>query len=216
MTDLPDDWLEKWKARRAAEAAKVAHRKVPMPTVPPGVCRWCEHTILGKRGKYIGKPDPRRSWCRGEGGRYCWREFARHSMTSAQYSFLAERDGAVCAECVKHPAPPRWYRDGPDMNPLDWSNGSHDAEWLRCLWKRSDAPDCRWLGLQTPVTQQVTLEVDHVVPLWKVALMPGMTMTERRRWFGPDNLQLLCRHHHGEKCAAEAAERAALKRLKAT
>ena len=49
------------------------------------------------------------------------------------------------------------------------------------------------------------LEVDHVVPLWKVALMPREL---RRPYFGPDFLQLLCDRCHKIKTKAEAeAER---------
>lgn len=131
-------------------ALKTAHRRVPMPAVPPGVCRWCERTIVGTKGKYIGRPNPNRSWCRGEGERHCWREFLRHSDLAAQYGFIAHRDGEECAQCRKEHAPRRWYRDGRDCHNLDWSRGTSDEAWLRELWNRDDAPDCRWLGAQCP------------------------------------------------------------------
>lgn len=57
----------------------------------------------------------------------------------------------------------------------------------------------RWLELET-------VQIDHVVPLWRVALMPE----ERRtiRWWLTGNMQALCRACHAEKTKREAAERA--------
>lgn len=50
------------------------------------------------------------------------------------------------------------------------------------------------------------LEVDHRVPLWSVAHLPD----EERRWyFGPGNLWLLCTRCHALKTRREAGERAA-------
>lgn len=209
MTDLDPSWLEKWHAKQAARAAKTAHRRVPMPEVEPGHCRWCARPIIATKGKHIGQPDPRRSWCRG-----CFREFNLHSYHFAQSCFLRERDGDHCAECGENP-PPRWFPvEGGAVHCLDWSHGTNDADFLRELWKREDAPYWRGLGMYCPVTMRAMLQVDHVVPLWKVALLddPSVDIWARRRWFGPDNLQLLCPIHHKAKSKAEAAERAALKR----
>lgn len=50
------------------------------------------------------------------------------------------------------------------------------------------------------------VEIDHIVPLWKVALMPPERQTIR--WWLPGNLQGLCRICHRDKTKAEAAERA--------
>lgn len=52
-------------------------------------------------------------------------------------------------------------------------------------------------------------EVDHVVALWKVRALPDR---ERRPYYGPANLQLLCHRHHKQKSATEAAYRAAINR----
>lgn len=49
------------------------------------------------------------------------------------------------------------------------------------------------------------VEVDHVTPLWRVRDLPP---EERRPYFGPTNLQLLCTEHHKEKTGREAGERA--------
>ncbi len=49
------------------------------------------------------------------------------------------------------------------------------------------------------------IELDHRVPLWSVRNLPD---AERRPFYGPTNLQLLCRDHHVEKTSREAGERA--------
>jgi 5-methylcytosine-specific restriction endonuclease McrA len=53
-------------------------------------------------------------------------------------------------------------------------------------------------------------ELDHVVPLWRVDLMPKARRTVR--WWLPGNLQTLCRPCHKEKTAREAKERGMWKR----
>lgn len=65
----------------------------------------------------------------------------------------------------------------------------------RCAW-----PDC---------TETRGLEVDHRVPLWAVADLPD---DERRPYYGPRNLWLLCATHHKAKTREEAAQRAARRR----
>ena len=54
------------------------------------------------------------------------------------------------------------------------------------------------------------LEVDHKVPLWKVANLPASL---RRAYFKLTNLWLLCSDCHKRKSAKEAAERAHHRRL---
>ncbi len=54
------------------------------------------------------------------------------------------------------------------------------------------------------------LEIDHRVPLWKVAHLPP---AKRRQYFLPGNLQLLCCDCHKRKSGKESAERAHHKRL---
>jgi hypothetical protein len=68
-----------------------------------------------------------------------------------------------------------------------------------------DGRRCAWPGCD----QVEGLEVEHRVPLWKVR---DLSDDERRWYYGPGNLWLLCCDHHKAKSAAEAAERAALKR----
>lgn len=48
-------------------------------------------------------------------------------------------------------------------------------------------------------------EVDHVIPLWKVRTLDAAALV---KYFGPDNLQMLCKPCHVAKTAREAGERA--------
>lgn len=65
-------------------------------------------------------------------------------------------------------------------------------------------------GLRYGDYWQVTTaaELDHVVPLWRVALMPPERQSVR--WWLPGNLQALCRRCHAVKTAREAGERGRL------
>lgn len=208
--------VAKWKAERERRARQTAHRKVPMPTVPLGVCRWCERTILGRRGKYIGRPDPRRSWCReATEGRDCWFEFLLHSRSETQFAYLVERDGKRCAECGE--APERWRKVGDShmwnsIPALEWEGPrGHDFCVAVTEHRRACFAEFPEWGNFTMVERVTALEVDHISPLWSA---PRSGSLERRRWyFGPGNLQLLCCEHHREKTRREAAQRAALKRL---
>lgn len=71
--------------------------------------------------------------------------------------------------------------------------------------RQRDGPECGWPGCKAR-----GCEVDHKVPLWKVA---GLAAEFRRWYFSPANLWLLCSRHHKAKTALEAAERAETRRL---
>lgn len=62
--------------------------------------------------------------------------------------------------------------------------------------------------LGPPPPQVVTLEVDHVRPIWTLSDEDRLEL----RWWLPFNLQALCRPCHRAKTAHEAAERARIKR----
>lgn len=70
-----------------------------------------------------------------------------------------------------------------------------------------DGRRCAWPGCRDPACRP--LEVDHRVPLWKVAHLPP---DQRRPYFGPQNLWLLGQPHHKLKTRLEAAERAQARR----
>jgi 5-methylcytosine-specific restriction endonuclease McrA len=70
----------------------------------------------------------------------------------------------------------------------------------------------RAYGTHWRVWLTCALEVDHKTPLWKVAGLPD---DERRWYFGPENLWLLCPRCHKAKTKREAAERAAQRRFAA-
>lgn len=63
--------------------------------------------------------------------------------------------------------------------------------------------------------ENVHVELDHIVPLWKVAMM-GEPRDRALRWWLPGNLQALCRECHRTKTSAEAGERARLKAVERT
>lgn len=204
--------LYPWEIR----ALKTAHRRVRIG-IGGGECRWCGKVILGKRGKYIGKPDPARSWCRDEdGGSPCVREYNLHSDSQTQFSYLEATRGLCCAWC-KVEDPKAWRSFGTSWGgmgsfpPMPWEGERKGQAYFeaihayrrRCL---DEFPD--W-GLYTPIEQITGLQVDHVIPLWKVAL--EIPEDQRRPYFGPDNLQLLCMKCHKIKTSQEAAERAAIK-----
>lgn len=211
--DTDGSWLAEYRAKADARAAKTAHRKVPMPPVPRGHCRWCARPIVGVKGKYIGRPNPLRSWCRptDPGGRDCWFEFLLHSSAETQFGYLARSRGLACADCGAED-PQRWRSLGlctfPDRNDvMPWDGPRNSAAYWEALTiyrKANPYP-------QGTLIERVTaLEVDHVVPLWRVALMP---IELRRPYFGPDFLQLLCNWCHKAKTKAEAAHRAQIKAL---
>lgn len=200
------------RARLDARAAKTAHRKVPMPEVERGHCRWCARPIIGKRGKYFGRPDPNRSWCREKGeGRDCWQWFLLHSDAATQASFLGRTRGWVCADCGVVD-PHRWKNMGPTQHGLPpFPRGDMDVhEWLAGMeaHRRACLAEFPEWGKATSIEWASALEVDHVVPLWKVALMP---IELRRPFYGPEFLQLLCQACHKLKTAQEAAERAVVR-----
>lgn len=200
-------------------ALKVAHRKVPMPEVQPGHCRWCERPIISKKGKHIGRPDPRRSWCRESdpGGRDCYHEFCLHSDVGAQFNWLEHRRGLRCAWC-RVEDPKRWksypcsFGGGLGWEPpqMPWEGERRGVDYVMALCAfRSDQYREFPYGQAVGIERVSALEVDHIIPLWRVAMLTFESTEERRTYFGPPNLQLLCQSCHKIKTAREARERAA-------
>lgn len=178
-------------------------------------CKWCDQPIP----KVIdGKSSTQRLWHPG-----CLHEFKLHTDLSTQFDFLVDRDGERCAMVGCGATPVKWLR-GPvytitanQVRRGFRSTVPNMIEWARTLWEAPERPwtelteEERQIGAQQTLDRQTSaLEVDHRVALWTVANLPD----EERRWyFGPGNLWLLCPPCHKAKTRREAAERAAFKRF---
>lgn len=172
-------------------------------------CKWCG----GKIPLVIdGKRSTQRMWHPA-----CWDEFQLHSRAGPQYDHLVRCFGERCALCPPGtPKPMRWKHSDPIAITRESCFGYRPGKegWWDVFWNR---PPGRWLDLSPEdrrcgehmeIERVCALEVDHREPLWAVADLPD----EERRWyFGPGNLWLLCPAHHKMKTKREAAERAAIR-----
>lgn len=175
------EWRTLDNARREANP-----RLFPMPEHPK--------IELGKResqcrwcgDKITGPYAWQRSWhSAGHGdARDCKHEWLLHTDTDVQYRFLVKRDGLECGYYGK-------------MDGHFESAGTYYFDPVR---------ERGW----SAVRWSVKLEVDHIIPLWKVAHLPP---EKRRAYFGPENLWLLSKPAHKLKTKLEAAERAATRLL---
>lgn len=174
-----------------------------------GWCKWCGLAIP----QIIdGKKSTQRMW-----HPECVHEYNLHTRSESQKRFLIKRDGQRCAICQA--APTKWLHDQyphrefvesrrfytpkPDDLAKLWNDPFPGIGWS------SMTPTQRMCGEYYRVWQECALEVDHRVPLWKVANLPD---DERRQYFGPTNLWLLCPSCHLTKTKAESAERATARR----
>jgi 5-methylcytosine-specific restriction endonuclease McrA len=176
-----------------------------------GVCKWGCGRPVKKPAIYWHKE--------------CFEEYALHTRVAHQKEFLVKRDGKRCAMKGCGACPTKWGRGPVRVMVADHVRRSFRRkapdmiEWAAILWDRPDKPwaelteEERQIGAQQDLYYQTdALEVDHVVPLWSVAHLPD---DERRWYFGPGNLWLLCPACHKAKTKREAAERAALRRFAA-
>ena len=148
-----------------------------------GHCRWCG-------GEIRYEASHKKAGELNQGRNWhpdCVTEYKLHAFPELQYSFVARRDGEKCRACGE--TPERWHNrglcSGTDFN--------GEKLWLHCMIER-----------------RVWLYLDHVVPLWSVQ---GIGPLERIKFYGPTNLQLLCKADHDRKTKREAAERAHFDRL---
>lgn len=158
----------------------MTHRKPPLRRHVRGICQWCGGAIE-LRLKKDGTPHK----IQASMHRDCTAEYMAAQNPSSFRDALIERDGRGCAVCGE--APHSWEPRKPP----------------RLIYYHKAGPAC-------DVEWRLMLDVDHIVPLWKVADLPD---DQRREYFKIGNLQLLCGHCHKRKSAKEAAERAHLKRL---
>lgn len=131
--------------------------------------------------------DVRRRWHRD-----CLAVFKLVTFPEAARWHVERRDNGICARCG---APPSYIpRKGVECTILEMG------------WRRER--DGQYPSM-TEIIWVADWHVDHIVPLWKVADLPD---DERLVYFLLENLQTLCSACHKLKNAAEAAERAQLRR----
>lgn len=201
----------KWQKeheRAIARREATAYRKCPMPVFPaaqrgPGWCRWCGQQILHEKGKQKGQPNTRRTWHPG-----CVVDFKEHNELPYQFDACVARSGHRCAHCQDYSG--HWSQSTAST----W-RGDDETRWGYPRWVTNQKlPLIGQTGFRVGDcchTSWVTsLEVDHVIPLYSVRGLPD---EERRRFYGPANLQLLCPAHHKAKTRRETQERAAERRF---
>jgi 5-methylcytosine-specific restriction endonuclease McrA len=155
-----------------------------MPRGRTGHCRWCDGPILFPAGhKRAGETVPGRTW-HGP----CADAYKLAAWGQEQRAFCWKRDAGMCAACGVVAVGIKWRRNGTYYN------------------AKYDGLDVSYV---VPVRQD-DWDADHIRPLWSAP--PDMTLDQRAEWFGPDNLQTLCRTCHKAKTAREAAERATVRR----
>ena len=172
----PDGPWETWIAKR---------REVTEPLhLARGHCSWCEGEIY-KPG--IPVLNLRRGWHDGRGDEpNCLLTYYQHTRHPEQLDLILDRDGTRCASCGEDMG--RWYA---------WHSFTPDRikawgdDWLTRF-----PPDI-YAGDFTAVRLAARLEVDHRLALGLVVLT--IDPAERWRWFGPQNLQGLCRACHNSK-----------------
>ena len=114
-----------------------------------------------------------------------------------------------CGGMICHPPGPKAGRQNKARywHPAcvtEWELHSR-AERQAAFLRKRDGEGCAWPDCDSTDS----LEVDHRVPLWSARDLPD---DERRWYYGPGNLWLLCGHHHKKKTKDEAAQRALQRR----
>ncbi len=186
-------------------------REFPAPRHPsfgkPMWCKWCGEKIPIE---IDGNRSTQRLWHPA-----CVYQFELHTRLAVQKYFLIKRDSQRCAWQDCGAPPERWLR-GYELHRTQGLGWLED-DYLATLWPRCDIPwreqtaEQKATGWHIEIERVCALEVDHRVPLWSVAHLDD---DERRPYFGPGNLWLLCPLHHKAKTKAEAAQRANAKRSK--
>jgi hypothetical protein len=171
-----------------------------------GICKWC--------GKAVAKPAI--YW-----HKECKASYFLHTRLEDQLPFLISRDGEKCAMVGCGVRPMKWSRGIETRLTFEdcryFADTPENNAFKATLWHR---PEGRWQDL-TPeeretgacndnIERVLALEVDHRIALWEVAHLPD---DERRWYFGPGNLWLLCPPCHKAKTRREAAKRAFEKRM---
>ncbi len=119
----------------------------------------------------------------------------------------------ICRWCAKEILETKGRNSGKRSKRHNWHPACKDIYFLHSdllsqyhYLADRDGKHCHWLGCE----EASGLEVDHKIPLFSVRDLPD---DERREYYGPTNLWLLCGPHHKAKSAREAAQRAEAARL---
>lgn len=127
-------------------------------------------------------------------------------------NWLERRDGMKCRTCgvplqrEQPPGPHDWW--SAQGRTYEHTGADHRPYWMTRL-KINPPVGSIWFYPMGPTFAHA--EVDHVIPLWKVATLEPRRVDHPLRYWMPGNLQLLCAPCHRAKTKAEAAERAALR-----
>lgn len=170
------------RARHEHKQGLALKRKFPgLGPTPARCCAWCKgplvHGRVGQRSMHDGRLDePECRW-----------QYELRTRLEVQRSFLLERDGMGCRGCGavvgrwsqhREADPERWRAWGPS-----WAQ-RYPAE--------------VWVGMVSPTSWEIGLEVDHFIALafaWE-----GFGTDPRWAWFfAPPNLRLLCGACHKAK-----------------
>lgn len=203
---------ELWLAKREDEEKRKAAspRRFPFPgpfeNVGKSWCCYCGLRIIHLDGARKGEPNTRATW-----HKTCLHEYFLHTRLETQFNHVAARDGLQCGQCRETPL--IWHSNRIDVvstscPDMPWEGRRIGDEYWRAVEAWRSEHQTRWVYWD--IERRPALELDHRIPLWSVAHLPD----EERRWyFGPENLWLLCTTHHREKTKREARERAEAKRL---
>lgn len=165
-----------------------------------GTCKWCGIASV-RRPAIYWHPD-------------CFTQYQLHTDPAKQLEYLIERDGECCAGCGGSAI--KWKRGSAWGQTWSSEQKWHPPGEAEKLWPPCRKPyirrteDDHMIAQVCPVWPVLALEVDHFIPLWSVAHLPD---DERRWYFGPDNLWLLCPTCHKFKTKREAAQRAHERRM---
>lgn len=166
---------------------------------PLGTCVWCGKDLPRNKD---GSPSKVRRWHPD-----CVAAYRELIDTAHQVKLVEKRDGRRCFDCGRthYVVGVKTWEVGSGFCGLWFGDHSYIGQGVHIYdWGDVDGPF-------TPVRfREIALELDHDVPLWRVAHLPD---EERIKYFRIENLRLRCRECHKAKTAREAAERAKLKRL---
>jgi hypothetical protein len=181
----------------------------PWENIGKSWCIWCGERIIIPDGKRnAGTPNMRAQW-----HPECVHDHNLHTRLDVQYRHVKERDGERCAWLDCGAAPFRWYSPKIDTvysecPSMPWKGRRDGAKYWDQLLEWGKLHRVHFTYWE--IDWRCALELDHRRPLWSVAHLPD---EERRPFFGPDNLWLLCPAHHKAKTKREAAQRAHERRL---